>query len=120
MNFSDLFVKYEKDIEDMNFENMDEFKKFVDKEGVVYSQGELEQAWAHLMLRNVYEDDSLDDDALVTVAGGKGEVPSSPPPPPRPPAPQINISYNTNIVHTGGGSINGDINFNKKSDSSKA
>lgn len=118
MNFSDLFGKYEKDIEDMNFENMDEFEKFVDKEGVVYSQGELEQAWAHLMLRNVYEDDSLDDDALVAVAGGKGN--ESPPPPPPPPAPQINVTYNTNIVNTGGGSINGDINFNKKSDSSKA
>ncbi len=112
MTFSDLFRKYEKDIEDMHFEDIDEFKEFADKEGVVYSEGELEQAWAHLALRNVYEDKSLDDDALMAVAGGKGGK-SSPPQPP-PPAPVINVTYNTNIVNTGGGSINGDVNFKQK------
>lgn len=114
MTMEELFRKYEKDIENMNFENMDEFKKFVDKEGVLYSQGELEQAWAHISLRNVYEDNSLDDDALMAVAGGKDE--SSPPPPPPPPAPQININYNGSYteINTGGGAINGDVNLNQK------
>ena len=115
MTFVALFRKYEKDIENINFKNIDEFKEFADKEGAVYSQGELEQAWAHMALGNVAEDKSLDDDALMAVAGGKGE--SSPPPPP-PPVPQIHVNYNgdytVNIVNTEGGTVNGDVNFKQK------
>ena len=115
MTFAALFRKYEKDIENMHFESIDEFKKIADKEGVVYSQGELEQAWAHLALWNVAEDKSLDDDALMAVAGGKGGGTNSAP---APPAPQINVNYNggytVNIVNTEGGHVNGDVNFKQK------
>ena len=108
MTFLDLFRKYEKDIENMHFEDIDEFKKFADKEEVIYSEGELERAWAHLALGNVAEDNSLDDDALVAVAGGKGNKSS--------PVQVTNVYYNVtyNIVDTGGGSVNGDVNFKQK------
>ncbi len=116
MTFAALFRKYEKDIENMNFKNIDQLKKFADKEGVVYSQGELEQAWAHMALGNVAEDRSLDDDALMAVAGGKGGGTKSGPQPP--PVPQINVNYNgdytVNIVNTEGGAVNGDVNFKQK------
>ena len=119
MTFKEYLEKNEKAIENMHVENIDELKKIADKEGVVYSQGELKQAWAHMTLRNVYEDKSLDDDALDAVSGGKSSTSTSTQTTATTTTTTTTTttddhsdhSATTKSVNTGGGSIYGDINF---------
>ena len=78
MTFKEYLDKNEKSLQNMKFENIDEFKKFADKEKISYSEGELKQAWGFIKGQSPAKDGSLDDDALDAVAGGaKGPLPEN-------------------------------------------
>lgn len=75
MTFKEYLDKNENAVENMDFEGIDELKKFADKEKIVYSEGELKQAWGYIKCQSASEDgEELDDDALDAVAGGKGDT----------------------------------------------
>ena len=120
MTFKEYLEKNEKAIENMDFENIDELKKFADKEKIVYSDEELKQAWSHIKSQNVSDDDALDDDALDAVSGGKSSTSTSTQTTTTTTTTTTKTttddhsdhSTTTKWVHTGGGDINGDITFN--------
>ncbi len=117
MTFKEYLEKNEKAIKNMHVENIDELKKFADKEKIVYSDEELKQAWSHIKNQNASGNGALDEDVLNAVAGG-GLFSSSKK------TTTTNINDITNItddhsdhsttikwVDTGGGSIYGGVNF---------
>ena len=119
MTFKEYLEKNQEAIENINFENVDELKKFADKEKIVYSDEELEQAWSHIKSQNVSEDDALDDDALDDVSGGKSikktttkfETTTTTNTTTTTTDDHSDHSTTTKWVDTGGGSIYGDVNF---------
>ena len=114
MTFKEYLEKNEEAIENMNFENVDELKKFADKEKIVYSDEELKQAWSHIKSQNVAGNGALDDDALDDVSGGKNTTKTTTKVETTTTTTDDHSDHSTTTksVNTGGGSIYGDITFN--------
>ena len=68
----DEFLKNEKNLDQAEkCKDINEFKKFVDKNNVFYfTEEQLKKAWNYVRACSPSQDGSLDDDALDVVAGG--------------------------------------------------
>ncbi len=74
MNFKEFINKNEKTTgEALKCKDISEFKKLADENKIEYTEEELKQAWNRVQSKNTGKDGELNEDALDSVAGGKGD-----------------------------------------------